>query len=122
MDSSTLPETLNYLRYFLIQAREKAKGTGSVVITRVALDEILDNTEYLTPDCDLAMLTRDALQRVMEQREEILEAFVAKYGAEPDDTYQVEQETPSGRVWYVTTLRPETFRVPVVETNKKDAN
>jgi hypothetical protein len=37
----------------------------------------------------------------MAQREEIIEAFMAKYGIEPDELLQVERETPTGRIWSV---------------------
>lgn len=37
-----------------------------------------------------------AMKKIMEQREEILEAFVAKYGFEPEEAVQVEFKTPNG--------------------------
>jgi uncharacterized protein with von Willebrand factor type A (vWA) domain len=43
-----------------------------------------------------------AIARVMAQREEILEAFVAKYGADPDQVEQVEQRMKDGSTrWFV---------------------
>jgi len=39
-----------------------------------------------------------AVTAVMAQREEILRAFVAKYGFQPDEAMQV--STPNG--WYIT--------------------
>jgi hypothetical protein len=49
-----------------------------------------------------------AFARVMAQREEILEAFIAKYGADPDQVEQVEQRMEDGSVrWFVRQkLRP----------------
>jgi hypothetical protein len=46
-------------------------------------------------------IARDAYHKVMAQREEIIEAFMAKYGIEPDELLQVERETPTGRIWSV---------------------
>ena len=42
--------------------------------------------------------TTKAVHAVMAQREEVLRAFVAKYGFEPDEAMQV--STPNG--WYIT--------------------
>lgn len=43
-----------------------------------------------------------AIVRIMGQREEILEAFVAKYGADPDEVEQVEQQMADGSIrWFV---------------------
>jgi hypothetical protein len=42
-----------------------------------------------------------AIASVLAQREEILAAFVAKYGAEPDHVEQVEQHMPDGSInWF----------------------
>lgn len=41
------------------------------------------------------------LERVLAQREEILEAFVAKYGCGPDEIVQVEQRNAHGTEWRV---------------------
>lgn len=45
-------------------------------------------------------------QNVANQREEILQAFVAKFGFQPDECMQIEQR---GK-WYVIHLDPETVR------------
>lgn len=51
---------------------------------------------------------RLAFQHVMRQRSEILEAFVAKYGFEPDECVQVEFQTEDGkRGWSVRKRRVE---------------
>jgi hypothetical protein len=43
-----------------------------------------------------------AIVRIMGQREEILEAFVAKHGADPDQVEQVEQQMADGSIrWFV---------------------
>jgi hypothetical protein len=43
-----------------------------------------------------------AIARIMGQREEILEAFVAKHGADPDQVEQVEQQMADGSIrWFV---------------------
>lgn len=42
-----------------------------------------------------------ALRTVMEQREEILRAFVAKYGFEPDEAVQIETRLLDGSRWHV---------------------
>ena len=43
-----------------------------------------------------------AINEVMSQREEILRAFVAKYGYEPERAVQVEQRMPDGTTrWFV---------------------
>ena len=38
---------------------------------------------------------------VMAQREEVLRAFIAKYGCHPDEVTQVVQNTMDGCVWHV---------------------
>ena len=52
---------------------------------------------------------------VMAQREEILEAFIAQYGAEPHQVEQVEQRMEDGSVrWFIRvsdTERPDTRRL-----------
>jgi len=40
-------------------------------------------------------------KQVLEQREEILKAFVAKYGCEPDEIVQVHQWKEGSSRWYV---------------------
>jgi hypothetical protein len=42
------------------------------------------------------MLVREELKAIMEQREEVFRAYIAKYGFEPDRTMQVEQRMPDG--------------------------
>lgn len=44
---------------------------------------------------------QSAIHRVYAQREEILEAFIAKYKCQPDEIVQVQQQTPTGLKWWV---------------------
>ena len=46
-------------------------------------------------------LTRETINKVMLQREEILTAFIAKYGCEPDEIVQVVTLTPTGSTWTI---------------------
>lgn len=41
-------------------------------------------------------IAQERLRKVMAQREEVLEAFIAKHGFEPDRFVQIEQRTASG--------------------------
>jgi len=43
----------------------------------------------------------NVILEVYGQREEILKAFIAKYGYAPDEIEQVEQHTSTGMIWYV---------------------
>jgi hypothetical protein len=43
-----------------------------------------------------------AWRAVLDQREEILRAFVAKYGCQPDEIMQVEERSDNQVRWYVT--------------------
>lgn len=49
----------------------------------------------------LRMLAEYERVKILDQREEVLRAFIAKYGCEPDEIEQVEQMTDTGRVWYL---------------------
>jgi hypothetical protein len=44
-------------------------------------------------------------KQIMEQREEILKAFIAKYGFAPDEAVQVIEYTHNGTRWYVEKRR-----------------
>jgi predicted transcriptional regulator len=53
-------------------------------------------------------LAYQAQRRVMDQREEILGAFVAKYGFEPERAVQIEQRMRDGTTrWFVRRLSDE---------------
>lgn len=47
------------------------------------------------------------VKAILEQREEILEAFIAKYGADPDRMMQVVQNRKEGCCWYVRRMTDE---------------
>ena len=50
----------------------------------------------------LAGKIREMVREVTSQRDEILKAFVAKHGFEPDSAIQIEERQPDGVVhWYV---------------------
>lgn len=59
-----------------------------------------------SPTNNLDALIQDSLkrqaisrwQKIIEQREEILEAFIAKYGCEPDECFQRVTQMPNGDV------------------------
>ncbi|UCG51426.1 MAG: hypothetical protein JSW58_14760 [Candidatus Latescibacterota bacterium] len=59
--------------------------------------------------------TKRYVDEIMGAREEILEAFIAKYGFEPDEAVQVHRNGPNGSKWYVRRMLPEDHnpRVPV---------
>lgn len=50
---------------------------------------------------DLAQLVESELRLIVEQREEIIRAFIAKYNCLPDEIEQVEELTDMGRRWYL---------------------
>ena len=51
---------------------------------------------------------KERLQQIYAQREEILTAFVAKYGCGPEEAVQVQRQTPDGMRWWVErVVRPE---------------
>lgn len=52
----------------------------------------------------ISKATIDAYKVVMAQREEILAAFIAKYGVEPQDIVQKEFiKSPTERYWFIET-------------------
>lgn len=66
----------------------------------------------VTPNTPIEMIIDDARRRVLAQREEILDAFVAKYGFDPERMTQVEQEMPGGgRRWFVRRMTDEEMNV-----------
>jgi hypothetical protein len=63
----------------------RAPGPGDVV-----------SVEVIRPVAD------DIIRKVLEQRDEITRAFVAKYGCSADEAVQVQEPTPDGGMrWYV---------------------
>ena len=70
------------------------------------LDKIDEFIEFVRQDAAKGMIDTESLiigawQDVIAQREEILRAFIAKYGYQPDEIVQVEQRTETGWRWYV---------------------
>ncbi len=57
---------------------------------------------------DLQSVVQSAWEQVIAQREEILRAFVAKYGMQPDEIEQVQQRTATGWRWFVQPRRLTT--------------
>ena|ERR1700733_5359420 len=47
-------------------------------------------------------LAAESMKRIAIQREEIITAFLAKYGLQPDDCIQIVENTPTGCRWLVT--------------------
>ncbi len=64
--------------------------------------------EAIKNNADLNQEAVKAMKRIMEQREEILEAFVAKYGFDPDEAVQVEFKTPQGNYAWMVRKKMET--------------
>jgi len=61
-------------------------------------------SEVLHPSKEYESLMQEfkkQYKQVLEQREEILKAFVAKYGCEPDEMVQVHQWKEGASRWYV---------------------
>lgn len=57
---------------------------------------------FLLTNDDYKQLINSRIKAIVDQQEEILIAFIAKYGCEPEEIEQVEVEHPnSGRTWYV---------------------
>jgi hypothetical protein len=74
-----------------------------VRIDQKALDEADRSNESLRELIDKQ--TAALLQRIYAQREEILTAFVAKYGCGPEEAVQVQRMTPDGMRWWVERVK-----------------
>ena len=49
-------------------------------------------------------LVADRMREILARKEEIVEAFLCKYGCQPDEVVVVERPIPGGgTAWYVTT-------------------
>lgn len=57
-----------------------------------------------------AELLNTYITKVMEQREEILKAFIVKYRIHPDQVIQVEHKLPSGDIVWFPALKNEYMR------------
>ena len=54
----------------------------------------------------------EIVEAIMAQREEVLRAFIAKYGFEPERAIQIEQLRPDGtRCWFVRRRTDEEMAV-----------
>jgi hypothetical protein len=56
---------------------------------------------------------KGAIRRIVNQREEIIEAFMAKYGIDPAHMRQIVENTPTGLKWHIERIAPE--KPPVVK-------
>jgi hypothetical protein len=74
-------------------------GTGDarfIAAARDAVPRLVAEVERLT-----GARVPELLRQISEQREEILTAFVAKYGCGPDECEQVVQRSPDGEKYWV---------------------
>lgn len=69
----------------------------------MAMDcEISAKTEGFRYQKELEEIIKNRVQEIYSQREEVLEAFIAKYGFEPDRLVQCEQKNDQGLTsWFV---------------------
>lgn len=65
------------------------------------------NSEELKTFQDIERELQIAFRKVMAQREEILEAFVAKWGFSPEETVQIIHRTSAGEKFWVEKRVPE---------------
>lgn len=49
------------------------------------------------------------VRQILEQRDEIVKAFIAKYGFEPDRAIQVEERTATGFRWSIHQMSSAEF-------------
>ena len=45
--------------------------------------------------------TKELINSILSQREEIVKAFIAKYGFAPEEAEQVCQQTSEGIIWFI---------------------
>lgn len=55
----------------------------------------------------LAQIMMDRVAAMEQQRDDILEAFVAKYGFGPEEAVQIEQKTEKGTMFHVVKIHPD---------------
>lgn len=65
------------------------------------LDELQKDPEFKKLNQEMGDVIKKTLCEVMKKREEIVRAFVAKYGWNPDECEQVIQMMPDGQRWFV---------------------
>lgn len=61
----------------------------------------MENIHLNYSDPELQFNAQDFIREITKQREEIIEAFIAKYGTNPDEIEQVVESTPTQIIWYV---------------------
>jgi hypothetical protein len=76
--------------------RELLSNAEFIAAARDAVPRLVAEVERLT-----GVRVPELLHRISEQREEILTAFVAKYGCGPDECEQVVQRSPDGEKYWV---------------------
>ena len=55
----------------------------------------------MIPENPIWKLARETMEKISAQREEILTAFIAKYGCEPNEVEQVTEFRCDSTVWFV---------------------
>lgn len=60
---------------------------------------------------EIQNIVKKQLLEVLSQREEIIIAFIAKYGCNPEEIEQVEQRTKNGTIWF---LRKKNFVCSII--------
>jgi len=68
---------------------------------RFPTNTIKKQTAKFVSPIDVKAFLRSAVDKVYEQREEILAAFVAKHGFDPDKAEQVEERSENGVRWFI---------------------
>lgn len=64
-------------------------------------------------------IINEFVKNTLAQREEILAAFVAKHGWQPDEIVQVIQSTPDGVKYFVRIMSPDEKNARVFFTNQR---
>lgn len=85
--------------------RERIKQNLGVDQASLPQEPILIMDE---PGNTFDILIREKVKEIILQREEILRAFIAKYGFEPDRAIQIEQRMPDGTThWFIRRMGDE---------------
>ena len=64
-------------------------------------DYIKDKIVNLSPPAGYNLLENIAIEDIFRQREEILTAFIAKYGIDPEECEQVIEQGSNKTSWFV---------------------
>jgi len=82
------------------------------------LDDYISDALIKYQGCISDDIVRNKLKKIYSQREEVLTAFIAKYGFEPDRFVQVEQEMPNGtREWWVKRMTDEEMKARSLDSS-----